>query len=118
MLPDAECSDCSLKGDVLRDAGISLTLTSLMGCDKLYCRRVESCPLEFVVSDLSSVSSSGGAQDRRLLLFNTFSICDNMVAVKHDGPAFVRPACLLRSFKTNPFKNLFFVLFFIVSYCI
>lgn len=51
MLPDAECSDCSLNGDVLRDAG-SFTFTSLMGCDKVYGRCVESCPLEFVVSGL------------------------------------------------------------------
>ncbi len=63
MLPEAECSDCSLNGDVLKDAG-SLTFTSLMGCDKVYGRRVESCPLESVVSGLSSVSSSGGTQDR------------------------------------------------------
>lgn len=109
MLPDAECSDGSLKGDVLRDAGISLTFTSLMGCDKVYGRHVESCPLQFVVSGLSSVSSSGGTQDRQLLLFNTFSICDNMVTSKHDGPAVsdsVRAACLLISFKKKKHSKL------------
>lgn len=45
MLPDAECSDCSLKGGVLRDAGISLTFTSLMGCDKVYGRHMLSLVL-------------------------------------------------------------------------